>query len=106
MSTKSNNGQTSGGGDEFEIVDSNSIQYVRRGRKAKADPVLIEKLRALPVGKAMVIRSLQVDPKSPKFANDKARIASQIRTACKAAEMPSGTFQILWTPDGIPQVRR
>jgi len=90
-------------GDEFEIVSSSSIQFVKRGRKSVADPRLIEQLRTLTKGNAMVIRKYQQNPKSDTYANDKARIASQIRTACKTAGLVG--FSIVWSPEGIPQVK-
>lgn len=90
-------------GDEFEIVSSSSIQFVKRGRKSLADPKLIEQLKMLNKGQAMVIRKYQQDPKSATYANDKARVASQIRTACKTANLVG--FSIVWSPEGIPQVK-
>ncbi len=97
MSTKPNNG------DEFEIVSSSSIQFVKRGRKSVADEKLIDKLRTLTKGNAMVIHKMKQDPTSTSYANDKARIASQIRTACKTAGLVG--FSIVWSPEGVPQVK-
>jgi len=89
---------------DFEIVDASSVQFVKRGRKLVADENLVKALKALGVGKAMVIAKMKQDPKSSTFANDKARIASQIRTACKSAGLKD--FRILWSPEGVPQVVR
>jgi len=89
---------------DFEIVDAKSVQFVKRGRKSVADPKLVEALKKLPNGKAMVIASLKQDPKADTYANDKARVASQIRTACKSAGLDS--FSIRWTETGVPQVVR
>ena len=50
----------------------------------------------------MALKSLIVDPKATNFANEKARIASQIRTACREANLIN--FSILWSPQGVPQV--
>jgi hypothetical protein len=88
----------------FEIVDADSLSFVKRGRKPNLDSNLVELLRQIPVGKAGILKHLQQNPQAPTYANDKARIASSIRTACKAAGMTG--FSILWSPDGIPQVRR
>jgi hypothetical protein len=90
--------------EEFIYVDANEITFVKRGRKSNADPELIEKLKGLPVGKALAIRSMKVDPKADNFRNEKARIGSQIRTACAAANLVG--FRILWSPEGVPQVVR
>ena len=89
---------------DFEIVDASSVQFVKRGRKSIADPKLVNALKGLGKGKAMVITPLRQDPKSATYANDKARVASQIRTACKSANLSD--FSIRWSPDGVPQVVR
>ena len=87
----------------YEIVDAESIQFVKRGRKATLDNELVDALRTLGVGKALILRSLKQDPQAPTYANDKSRVASSIRTACKAAGI---TASIKWTPEGVPQVVR
>jgi hypothetical protein len=87
---------------DFEIMDSGDAQFVRRGRKANIDPALVTALGKLTKGKAMALKSLAVDPKATTFANDKARIASQVRTACRLAGVTN--FRILWSPTGVPQV--
>ena len=89
---------------DFEIMDSGDAEFVRRGRKANIDPALVTALGKLAKGKAMALKSLAVDPRATTFANDKARIASQIRTACKLAGVVG--YRILWSPTGIPQVVR
>lgn len=90
--------------DDFEIVDSKSVSFVRRGRKAVVDPVLVEKLSGLPVGKGLTIRKMALDVNSPTYAKDKSRISSRIRNACKQAGL--ATFEIRWSVDGIPSVVR
>jgi hypothetical protein len=90
--------------DDFEIINADDISFVKRGRKASVNPALVEALKTLANGKAMALKSLKVDPKANNFANEKARIASQIRTACREANLTN--FRILWSPQGIPQVVR
>ena len=90
--------------DGFVYVDADAVDYVKRGRKAIVDPALVEILRNLPIGKAAPLTSLQQNPKSPTYANDKARVASSIRTACKTAGLTG--YRILWSPTGTPQVVR
>lgn len=87
---------------DFNYIDVDTVQYVKRGRKATIDTALVEALRKLPKGKAIALTSLKQNPKAPTYANDKARVASSIRTACKAANLTG--FRILWSPDGVPQV--
>ena len=91
-------------GEAFEIVDADSLTFVKRGRKPSLDANLVALLRTIPVGRAGVLRMLKQNPASPTYANDKARVASSIRTACKAAGITGAS--ILWSPDGTPQVRR
>lgn len=86
----------------FVIVDAAEISFVKRGRKAIADPELVATLKQLANGQALRIVSMQLDPNSANYANEKSRIASQIRTACKAANLTG--FSIKWSPEGIPQV--
>lgn len=88
----------------FEYVDADSIEYVKRGRKPIANDTLIEKLANLPMGKALVINEMKLDPTSPKYASEKSKYSGRIRTACHAANME--TFSILWSPNGVPQVKR
>ena len=88
--------------DDFEIINADDISFVKRGRKALVNAELVEALKTLQKGKAMALKSLIVDPKATNFANEKARIASQIRTACREANLIN--FSILWSPQGVPQV--
>lgn len=98
------NAKGDGVGEAFVYVDADEITYVKRGRKAKANPELIEALKAIPEGKALAIPSMKVDPSAADFKNEKARISSQIRTACTSANLKG--FRILWSPQGVPQVVR
>lgn len=93
-------------GNDFEVVDSTTISFVRRGRKAIVDKALVAKLSGLPVGKALSINKLALSPNSETYAKDKSRISSQIRNACREAGMAKGTFEIRWSVDGIPAVIR
>lgn len=90
--------------DQFVYVDADSITFVKRGRKANLDQSLVDALKNIPKGKAAMLKSLKQDPKAATYATDKARVASSIRTACKAAGLTG--FRILWSPDGTPQVVR
>lgn len=87
---------------DFEIVDPESVQFAKRGRKSNVDPKLIEALTKLPKGKSMKIGSMKVDTKASTFRTDKARISAQIRTACANANLKN--FQIRWSTDGVPFV--
>lgn len=90
--------------DEFQFIDSSDIQYVRRGRKSNIDPTLVAMLAKLPKGKAVALPNLKQDPGADTYKTDKARISSQIRSACVSAGVTG--FRILWTPTGVPQVVR
>jgi hypothetical protein len=89
-------------GDEY--IELSEVEFVKRGRKPSLDHQLVAKLKNLPAGKALVLQSLKQNPAASTYANDKARVASAIRTACKAAGLT--TFSIKWTPQGVPQVVR
>lgn len=87
---------------EFEFIDANSIEFVKRGRKSNVSPKLVNALSQLTKGKALAIPSMKLDPNASNYANEKARISSQIRTACRMANLEG--FRILWAPNGVPQV--
>lgn len=89
---------------DFDYIDVDTVQFVKRGRKASLDQKLVDALKAIPKGKAIALQSLKQDPKAATYATDKARIASSIRTACKAAGLTG--YRILWSPQGVPQVVR
>lgn len=86
---------------EFEFIDENDIEAVRRGRKSTVPTELVEALRTMPKGKAMKVKGLAVDPKSEDFKNDKASTSAVIRSAGKLAGVK---VAISWSPDGVPQV--
>lgn len=94
------------GGDDFEFIDASAIEFVRRGRKSSVDPEVVERLRKLSKGSALILRKLAQDPNADTYANDKSRISGQIRTACGLAGMGKSDYRILWTPTGVPQVVR
>lgn len=87
---------------EFEFIDANSIEFVKRGRKSNVSPKLVDALSQLTKGKALAIPSMKLDPNASNYSNEKARISSQIRTACRMANLEG--FRILWAPNGVPQV--
>lgn len=86
---------------EFEFIDENDIEAVRRGRKSNVSAELVEALRTMPKGKAVKVKGLSVDPKSEDFKNDKATASATIRTAGRLAGVK---VSISWSPEGIPQV--
>lgn len=102
MADKPNKPENSG--DEFEIVDLNSIQFSRRGRKPVTNPKLVEALRGMKPGQTLSARSLRLDPNSPTFAKDRSRVSSQIRSACAEAGLKKGTYQIRFSIDGVPTI--
>lgn len=94
----------SNGNDEFEILDSSAVTFARRGRPSSVNPLLVEKLKSLPAGKSIAIKSMAHSPSSPEYKKHKARVSAQIRTACREAQLKK--FDIRWTLDGVPMVVR
>jgi hypothetical protein len=90
--------------DGFEFIEASQVEFVKRGRKATVDNGLVEALKTLKVGGAVAIRKMAQDPQSPDYAREKARVSSQIRKACELAGIAG--FSVLWSPTGIPQVKR
>jgi len=92
------------GNDDFEVIDSGNVEFVKRGRKSHVDPALVDRLKTLPAGKTLSVKRLALNPADKDYRKDKARISSQIRNACREAGLPS--FDIRWSLDGVPQVMR
>lgn len=88
--------------DDFEVVNASEIEFVKRGRKAEANPALIARLKTLQKGQTLAIKMMALDPNASTYAKDKARISSQIRTACRLANLKA--FTINWNTAGIPHV--
>lgn len=88
---------------DFEFIDETDIESVKRGRKSSADPNLVEALRKLPEGKAVVVKDLALDPKDPDYKSHKQTVSAQIRSAGKQAGLE---VSISFTPAGVPQVKR
>lgn len=88
---------------DFEFIDETDIQSVKRGRKSSADPALVEALRKLPTGKAVVVKTLALDTTDPDYKANKATVSAQIRSAGTQAGVE---VSIAFTPAGVPQVKR
>lgn len=87
---------------EFEIIDAQNVSRVPRGRKSNVDPRLIEGLRTLTAGKAVRLPQQALDPKSPDYRKDKARVSASLRSACRSAGHEK--FTIEFSPEGVPQI--
>lgn len=88
--------------DDFEVVETSSVQFAKRGRKSNVDPQLVAKLATLKPKQALAIKSMKVDMKSADYKTEKARISAQLRTAAKSAGLTK--FDIRWTLEGVPTV--
>jgi hypothetical protein len=86
---------------EFEFIDENEIEAVRRGRKSTVPTELVEALRTMPKGKAVRVNQYALDPMSEDYKNDKASVSAVLRSAGKAAGVE---VAISWSPLGVPQV--
>jgi len=89
------------GKDDFEVVSEDSLQFSKRGRKSQVSPELVKGISTLTKGKALVIKSMTVNPNSPKAKTEKAKHSATIRQAGKQA---GKKVRIGWSPAGIPQV--
>lgn len=96
--------QTPSNSGDFEFINAEDISFVKRGRKSNVNPKLIEALKTLTKGKAIAIKSFSLDTNAENFKTEKARISSQIRSACVEANLTH--FSIRWSPNGTPQVVR
>lgn len=87
---------------DFEFIDENDMQGVKRGRKSTVPQELIDVLSKLPVGKACALREYAGDPTDEGYKSYKATISAMIRSAAKQAGVKTS---ITWSPAGVPQVR-
>lgn len=88
--------------DDFEVVDTSSVEFAKRGRKSNIDPQLVAKLATLKPKQALRVGSLKVDMKSADYKTEKARVSAQLRNAARSAGLAK--FDIRWTLDGTPTV--
>lgn len=86
---------------DFEFIDENEIEAVKRGRKSTVPPELIQALASMPKGKALKVREYALDPKSDEYKNDKASVSAMIRSAGLQAGVK---VAISFSPEGIPQI--
>lgn len=88
---------------KIEIISTDEIVAVKRGRKGKVDHELVNALKNLPKGKAVRLPDLKVDHKLPKdkFTSAKSSVGASIRSAGKSAGVK---VSVQWSPDGVPQV--
>jgi hypothetical protein len=88
---------------EFEFIDEGSMEFTQRGRKSNVPPALVQAIKDMPKGKGVRLSALKVNVKSATVKTDKARIGATIRSASVQAKVK---VQILWSPDGVPQIVR
>jgi len=86
---------------DFEFIDENEIEAVKRGRKSTVPPELVQALASMPKGKAVVLRDLALDPKSDDYKSDKQSVSAMIRSAGVQAGVE---VAIQFSPLGVPQV--
>ncbi len=87
--------------DDFEIVSEDSLEFSKRGRKSMVNPALVKSIGNLTKGKALVIKSMTVNPNSPKAKTEKAKYSATLRQAGRQA---GKKVRIGWSPTGVPQV--
>ena len=88
---------------EFEFIDEGSMEFTQRGRKSNVPPALVQAIKTMPKGKGVRLSALKIDVKAKTAKTDKARVGATIRSASKQANVK---VQILWSPDGVPQIVR
>jgi hypothetical protein len=88
---------------EFEIIPESEITRTPRGRKSNVDPKLVKALGGLKSGQAARLQSMKLDPSASTYKADKARVSASLRSACRQAG--HSEFGIVFTPDGVPQVK-
>jgi len=87
---------------DFEYIDEEAVESVKRGRKSEVPAELVELLSKCPQGKAIALREYAGDVKSEEYKSYKATTSATIRNAGKLAGVKVG---ISWSPAGVPQVK-
>lgn len=90
------------GSNDFEIVDSSTVSFVKRGRKSSIDSALVAKLKTLKKGETVLIRKLAQNANDSDYKTVKGRVSAQLRAACREAGM--STYSIRWSSDGVPMI--
>jgi hypothetical protein len=88
---------------DFEFIDENEIEGVKRGRKTTVPTELVDLFKTMPKGKAVRLPSYKGDVSDPvEYKAYKGAISGTIR---KAGELAGVKVSITWSLDGIPQVK-
>lgn len=88
---------------DFEFIDETDVQSVKRGRKTTVPSELVEMLTKLPKGKVALLRQYALDPTAEDYKTQKASKSAMLR---KAGELAGFDVSIVWSPQGVPQVKR
>lgn len=90
--------------DDFEVISSDDIEHVARGRKPSPEAVWVAEILApLTPGQAVVLKRLKVDLNVKNATAEKARVSAVIRSGARQAGL---NVRISYRPsDGSPQVR-
>lgn len=88
---------------DFEFIDEADIQSVKRGRKTNVPSELVELLTKLPKGQGVILKQFALDPIAEDYKTKKASKSAMLR---KAGELAGLEVSIVWSPQGVPQVRR
>ena len=87
---------------DFEFIDENEIESVKRGRKSTVSPELVEAFRKVPAGKAVKVTALAGNPADAEaYKLHKASASAMLRSAGAQA---GKTVKISWSSAGVPQV--
>lgn len=87
---------------DFEFIDENDIESVKRGRKSTVPTELVELLAKVPAGKAVALRDFAGNPSDEDYKSYKASVSAMLRQAGKLAGVK---VTIAWSPAGVPQIK-
>ena len=88
---------------DFEFIDENEVESVKRGRKTTVPAELVKALASVPKGKVIKLTSLAGDTTNETaYKAHKATASATIRSAGRQAGVK---VAISWSPAGVPQVR-
>ena len=86
---------------DFSFIDEGDMEFTPRGRKSNVPQELVDAIRKMPKGKALVLSAYKVNTKAETAKTDRARVGATIRSASAQAGVK---VAIRWSPTGVPQV--
>lgn len=88
---------------DFSFIDEGDMEFTPRGRKSNVPKELVDAIRKMPKGKAIVLTAYTVKPNTDTAKTERARVGATIRSASAQAGVK---VSIRWSSAGVPQIAK